>query len=60
MSPYLPGYEFEYNGELGGFVKIYSTGARVSNGYLSDIVSYLRYKGFDVDENTTLTELTEM
>lgn len=60
MSPYLPGYEFEYNGELGGFVKIYSTGARVSNGYLSDIVSYLRYKGFDVDENTTLKELTEM
>lgn len=40
MSPHLPGYEFEYTGQIDQYVKIYATGARQGNSYLSMIISY--------------------
>ena len=40
MSPYLPGYEFEYSGQIDQYVKIYATSARQDNSYLSMIISY--------------------
>jgi hypothetical protein len=57
LEPYCPGYEFEYTGRLDQFIKIYSTGARQKNTYLSLIVSYFKNLGIDIDESTTLGQL---
>ena len=56
-SPYLPGYDFDFSGQLGGFVKIYSTGARAGNRYLSVIISYFAEHEIIISENTTLKEI---
>lgn len=40
IPPYLPGYKFTYTGQLDQFIKIYSTGARVTNVYLNTVCSY--------------------
>jgi hypothetical protein len=45
MSPWLPGYDFVFTGELDQFVKIYSTGARAGNSYLSMIISFFKNHG---------------
>ena len=40
LPPYLPGYNFTYTGQIDQYVKIYATGARAGNSYLSQIISY--------------------
>jgi hypothetical protein len=61
LTPYLPGYKFKYEGTLEQFIKIYSTGARGGNSYLSMIISYFRKNGFkNVTEKTTLAELIKL
>jgi hypothetical protein len=61
LTPYLPGYKFTYTGTLEQFVKIYSTGARAGNSYLSIIISFFRKNGFNnVTEKTTLSELIKL
>lgn len=61
LTPYLPGYKFTpYKGTLEQFIKIYSTGARGGNGYLSDIISYFKANGYDVNEKTTLEEIDKL
>ena len=61
LTPYLPGYKFSpYRGTLEQFIKIYSTGARGGNGYLSDIISYFKDKGYDINEKTTLEEIDKL
>lgn len=57
ISPYLPGYKFDFNGELAGFIKIYATGARGGNGYLSTIISFFKQNGIEINEMTTLKEI---
>lgn len=57
ISPYLPGYKFNFNGELAGFIKIYATGARGGNGYLSTIISFFKQNGIEINEMTTLKEI---
>lgn len=57
MSPYLPGYSFIFNGELEGFVKIYSTGARAGNLYLSMIISFFKNHGIKLTPKSTLQEI---
>lgn len=57
IDPYLPGYKFYYKGQLGGFVKIYSTGARAGNGYLSQIISEFKRNGIIITEHTTISEI---
>lgn len=59
-SPYLPGYNFDYKGQLGAFVKIYSTGARFGNGYLSRIISYFAQNGYVITENSLLKDIVEL
>ena len=59
-SPILPGYQFTFNGELGGFVKIYSTGARGGNGYLSLIISYFAQNGITVTEHTKIQDILKI
>lgn len=60
IDPYLPGYKFDYQGQLGAFVKIYSTGARAGNGYLSQIVSYFKQNGITITQDTTIAEIVNM
>lgn len=58
LEPYCPGYLFDpYTGRLDEFVKIYSTGARQKNTYLSLIISYFKNMGHTITEATTLQEI---
>lgn len=61
LEPYCPGYEFDpYTGRLDEFIKIYSTGARQKNTYLSLIVSYFKNMGYEITEATTLGEILNL
>ncbi len=61
LTPFLPGYEFNYSGKIEEYVKIYSTGARVSNSYISMIVSWFNINGYNwVNSETTIKELTRI
>lgn len=61
LSPYLPGYEFRpYTGTLEQFVKIYSTGARGGNAYLSTIMSFFKKNGHTVGPKTKLEDLDKI
>jgi peptidoglycan hydrolase-like protein with peptidoglycan-binding domain len=57
MSPYLPGYEFVFTGQLDQFVKIYSTGARGGNGYLSMIISYFNQNGIIINSDSKIQDI---
>lgn len=59
-SPILPGYQFTFNGELGAFVKIYSTGARGGNGYLKLIISYFAQNGITITEHTKIQDIIKI
>ena len=56
----LPGYKFNFNGQLDEFVKIYSTAARASNNYLNLITSYFLQNGLTIPPTTTLQEIITM
>jgi len=60
MSPYLPGYKFVFTGKLEQFVKIYSTGARGGNSYLSMIISYFKKNGIDISPESTIQDVINM
>lgn len=60
MSPYVPGYEFIFTGQLDQFVKIYATGARAGNGYLSMIISYFKKNGINIDEESKIQDIIKM
>ena len=60
MSPYVPGYDFIFSGQLNQFVKIYATGARAGNGYLSMIISYFKKNGLDINEESKLQDIINM
>lgn len=61
MTAYVPGYNFTpYTGKIEEFVKIYATGARTGNSYVTMIVSWFRQNGYSwVTEETTLKQLVE-
>jgi hypothetical protein len=60
LDPYCPGYKFVYTGQLDQFIKIYATGPRQKNTYLSLIRSYFKNLGYSVTDKTTLKELLEL
>jgi hypothetical protein len=60
MSPYLPGFEFVFTGQLDQFVKIYSTGARGSNTYLSLIISHFKQNGLDIGPESKIQDIIQM
>lgn len=60
MSPYVPGYEFIFTGQLDEFVKIYSTGARAGNGYLSMIISYFKMNGIDIFSDSKIQDIIKI
>ena len=59
-SPYLPGYEFTYTGQLDQFVKIYATGARSGNSYLSTIISYFKQNGININNESKIHEIIRL
>ena len=60
MTEYLPGYKFTYTGMIEQYVKIYATGARTGNSYISMIVSWYRQNGYSwVNGETTIAQLIE-
>ena len=60
ISPWLPGYSFIFTAQLDQFIKIYSTGARATNNYLSLVVSYFASMGIIITAQTTLGELSKI
>ena len=60
MSPYVPGYRFIFTGQLDQFIKIYSTGARAGNSYLSEIISFFKNHGIELDSKSTLQEINNI
>lgn len=60
MSPYVPGYNFIFTGQLNQFIKIYSTGARAGNSYLSEIISFFKNHGIEITSKTTLQEINNI
>lgn len=57
ISPYVAGYSFLYTGQLDQFLKIYSTGARVSNNYPNTIISYFKQNGITILPIDTLQHI---
>lgn len=57
LPPWLPGYEFTFTGQLDQFVKIYSTGARAGNSYLSMIISYLNANGMNTNAQSKIQDI---
>jgi hypothetical protein len=60
MSPYLPGYEFIFTGQIDQFVKIYSTGARGGNSYLSMIISYFNQNGIKLSPESKIQDIIKI
>jgi hypothetical protein len=60
ISPYVPGYEFVFTGQLDQFVKIYATGARAGNGYLSTIITYFKQNGIGIGPKIKIQEIIKI
>jgi peptidoglycan hydrolase-like protein with peptidoglycan-binding domain len=60
MSPYVPGYDFVFTGQIDQFVKIYSTGARGGNGYLSMIISFFMDNGIVLTPESKLQDIIKI
>lgn len=60
LPAWLPGYEFIFTGQLDQFVKIYSTGARAGNSYLSTILSYLIANGIQASASSKIGDIIQM
>lgn len=60
MSPYVPGYDFIFNGQLDQFVKIYSTGARAGNSYLSRIISFFNKHGITINAQSKIQDIIKI
>ncbi len=57
LPAWLPGYEFVFTGQLDQFVKIYATGARAGNSYLSTIISYLNANGLQANASSKIQDI---
>jgi len=60
MSPYVPGYSFVFTGQLDQFIKIYATGPRLGNEYLSEIIQFFANHGIKITGTTTLQEIAKI
>ncbi len=60
MSAWLPGYEFIYTGQLDQYVKIYATGARGGNNYLSLIISYFKKNGINITAQSKIQDIIKL
>jgi len=55
-----PGYIFTFTGQLDQFIKIYSTGARCTNVYSNQIVSYFADNGLTISATSKLADIIAM
>lgn len=60
ISPWLPGYEFIFTGQLDQFVKIYSTGARAGNSYINQIVSYFKNHRLQITPESRIQDIIKL
>jgi len=60
MSPWLPGYHFVFTGQLDQFAKIYATGARAGNTYISTIISYFKQQGIIITAQSKIQDIIKM
>ncbi len=60
LPDWAPGYKFTYTGQLDQFIKIYSTGARVTNAYLNTIISYFKFNGLNITPESKLADIIKM
>lgn len=59
-SPYLPGYDFIFTGQLDQFVKIYATGPRTGNNYINRIISYYKNFGIKISPQSKLQDIIKL
>lgn len=59
-SPYLPGYDFIFTGQLDQFVKIYATGPRTGNNYINRIISYYKNFGIKIKPESRLQDIIKL
>lgn len=57
---FLPGYTFIFTGQLDQFVKIYSTGARLGNGYVNRITSFYKANGFFITPESKIQDIIKL
>jgi hypothetical protein len=57
---FYPGYQFTFTGQLDQFVKIYSTGARLGNGYINRITSYFKENGLFITPESKIQDIIKM
>lgn len=60
LPPFVPGYSFIFTGQIDQFVKIYSTGARAGNSYISTILSYFNQNGITITPQSTIQEIIQL
>jgi peptidoglycan hydrolase-like protein with peptidoglycan-binding domain len=60
MSPWLPGYDFVFTGQLDQFAKIYATGARAGNTYVSTIKSFFEANGLTIEADSKIQDIIKM
>ncbi len=60
LPPFVPGYSFIFTGQIDQFVKIYSTGARAGNSYISTILSYFKANGITITAQSTIQEIIQL
>jgi hypothetical protein len=59
LPPYVPGYSFVFTGQIDQFVKIYSTGARAGNSYISTILSYFNQNGIAITPQSLIQDIIQ-
>ncbi len=57
LPAWLPGYDFIFTAQLDQFVKIYATGARAGNSYLSTIISYFKANGVEINAQSKIGDI---
>ena len=60
MSPWVPGYDFIFKGQIDQFVKIYSTGARGGNGYINMIISFFADNGIPITPQSKIQDIIKI
>jgi len=59
-SPYLPGYDFIYTGQLDQFVKIYATSPRTGNNYINRFLSYYKNNGIHITPESKVQDIIKL
>jgi hypothetical protein len=53
----VPGFDINFQGELGYYLWIYATGPRESNNYLNDLIGFFKYNGIDINYRTKIQDI---